>query len=55
MVMFHTNLKERRIHQYGSNFFGPQTHPRPQRGGPKGQNIFSESSRVAYQIKGNGE
>ena len=32
----------------------PYTHPRPPGWGSKGQNKFTESSQVAYQINGNG-
>ena len=45
VVMLHIKLKQ---------IFCPQTHPRPSGWGQKVKlYLFSESSRVAYQIKGN--
>ena len=52
MVMLHIKLKLTTLAATWKQIFCTQTHPRPRGVGSKGQTIyFSESSRVAYQIK----
>ena len=53
-VMLHIKFKGIEHKIPWKQFFCPYSHPRPLEWGQKVKTFFSESSYVAYQIKGNG-
>ena len=52
--MLHIKLKETEHRPQCKNIFCPYTNPRPRGVVKMSKHFFSESSHVAYQIKGNG-
>ena len=54
VVMLHVKLKEMGHRAHRKHIFCPFRPPRPPVVGSKVKTFFSESSHVAYQIKGNG-